>query len=218
MDPAEIYPELEHQKIDAERLAKQCIHWPEFIPVLIGGLAHEKARVKYGCAKALRILSDKRPELLYANFDFFADLLDHKNRIFQWEATYLLAGLASADKLRKIDQLLDKYCAPIEGPVMITANNVIKGVTRIAAAKPYLADRIAECILRVQHGRYETSECYEITCGLALKAFDEMFDVVSDPKPLLRFARAHLDSPRNATRKVAEKFLGDHTQMERVLA
>jgi len=218
MDPAEIYPELERQKIDAERLAKQCIHWPEFVPVLIGGLAHEKARVKYGCAKALRILSDERPDLLYSDFEFFAGLLDHRNKIFQWEAIYVLAGLASADQERKLDQMLDKYFAPIEGRVMITANNVIKGAIRIALAKPYLADDIVKRILRVQKARYETAECFEITCGAALKAFEELFSLVSDSKPLLRFARAHVDSPRNATRKVAEKFLGDHTQRERVLA
>ena len=181
-------------------------------------LGHEKARVKYGCAKALRILSDERPDLLYTNFDFFVDLLDHRNKIFQWEAIYVLAGLASADKHRKIDQLLDKYCAPIEGPVMITANNVIKGATRIAAAKPYLADRIAERILRVQKGRYETSECYEITCGTALKAFEELFSIVSDSKPLLRFARAHLDSPRNSTQREAEKLVERHAQRQRVVA
>jgi hypothetical protein len=39
----------------------------------------------------LRVLGETRPGLLYPQFDFFVHLLDHQNKIFQWEAARAVA-------------------------------------------------------------------------------------------------------------------------------
>jgi hypothetical protein len=41
---------------------------PRWSEELTRGLEADKARIKYGCAKALRIVSQERPELLYPHF------------------------------------------------------------------------------------------------------------------------------------------------------
>ncbi|MEK7674563.1 MAG: hypothetical protein AAB676_01845 [Verrucomicrobiota bacterium] len=109
---------------------------------LIAGLQADTARVKYGCAKVLRLVSERRPELLYPHFDFFVRLLDHGNKILQWEAVFVLSHLARVDAKDKFDAIFAQYFRPLAGPVMITAANVIRGAARIAPAKPRRADRI----------------------------------------------------------------------------
>ncbi len=180
---------------------------PPFLANLIGGLEAKEARFKYGCAKALRLLSEQRPELLYPHFDFFARLLAHQNKLLQWEAAFVLSQLARVDTGDKFAGVFTTYFSPISGPVMITAATVIQGGARIARAKPRLAERIAAEILKVARARYQTPECRNIAIGHALLALGEFFDLLDDPRPVLRFVRKQLNNPRPATRKKAAQFL-----------
>ena len=180
---------------------------PRWSKELTKGLAADKARVKYGCAKALRIVSEKRPELLYSQFDFFARLLDHENRILQWEAAFVLSQLARVDRDDKFSAIFDKYFSPIPGPVMITAANVIRGGARIARAKPQLADRIAAEVLKVARARYKTPECRNVAIGHAILALGDLFDFMEHPEPAFQFVRSQIKNSRPATRKKAQQFL-----------
>ena len=65
------------------QLARKAICNPQLFSEIAEGLKAEKPRVKYGCAKALRLISEQRPDLLYPHFDLFVRLLDHKNKILQ---------------------------------------------------------------------------------------------------------------------------------------
>ena len=179
-------------------------HWLE---ELLRGLDADKARIKYGCAKALRLVSEERPELLYPRFDFFVGLLDHENKILQWEAAFVLSQLARVDDDGKFAAIFDKYFSPIAGPVMITAANVIRGGARIAQAKPQLADRIAAEVVKVARARYQTRECRNVAVGHAILALGDFFDLLNHPGPALRFVRRQLRNPRPATRKKAKQFL-----------
>jgi hypothetical protein len=171
------------------------------------GLNADKPRVKYGCAKALRLISEQRPDLLYPHFDFFVRLLDHENKILQWDAAYVLSHLARVDAEDKFPAVFDKYFSPIPGPVMITAANVIQGGARIAQFKPHLTDRIAAEILKAGKARYQTAECRNVAIGHAIVALGELVPVLHDPAPAVRFVRRQLKNSRPATCKKAEQFL-----------
>jgi len=190
-----------------EQLASATINDPRRLPELIDGLSSEGAVPRYACAKALRLISEQHPALLYPRFDFFTALLEHSNRVFQWDAARWLARLAAVDVEERFADIFERYFAPIPGPVMITAANVIQGGALIARAKPALADRIAAEILKVGKARYATPECRNIAIGHALVALGEIFELLSDPAPVLRFARRQLQNPRPATRRKAERLL-----------
>jgi hypothetical protein len=174
---------------------------------LTRGLDADKARVKYGCAKALRIVGEERPELLYPHFDFFVRVLGHENRILQWEAAFVLSQLARIDSDDKFAAVFDKYFSPIVGPTMITAANVIRGGARIAQAKPHLADRIAAEVLKVARARYQTPECRNVAIGHAILALGDFFDLLNNPRPVLQFVRKQIKNSRPATSKKAAQFL-----------
>jgi hypothetical protein len=50
--------------LNPPQLARKAIKDPGLIPDIIEGLKADKARIKFGCAKALRIISELRPDLL----------------------------------------------------------------------------------------------------------------------------------------------------------
>jgi hypothetical protein len=189
------------------QLARKAIRNPHLFPELAEGLKADKPRVKYGCAKALRIISGQRPDLLYPHFDFFVRLLDHENKILQWDATFILSHLARVDTDRKFTAIFARYFSPIPGPVMITAAHAIQGGARIAQAKPRLADRIAAEVLKVATARYQTPECRNVAIGHAIVALGAILPLLRHPTPAVQFVRKQIRNRRPATRKKAEQFL-----------
>jgi hypothetical protein len=200
---------------DPQRLADRVIEQPELLAELFRGLKAPQARVKYGCEKLLRRVSERRPELLYPRFEIFEALLEEENTFLKWGAIQTLANLARADSQGRIDKLFKQYFAPVRGPVMITAANVIGGGARIGVARPGLADRIARQILQVETAAYMldgtlSPECRNVAIGHAIDAFDRLFDSLKRKKPVLEFVRRQLGNSRQAVRKKAERFLLIH--------
>jgi hypothetical protein len=193
--------------LNPAQLSRRAIKDPGLIPAITEGLEADKPRIKYGCAKALRLIAELRPDLLYPHFDFFAGLLDHENKIMQWEGVIVLSHLARADVDDKFPAIFARYFSPITGPVMITAANVIQGGARIAQARPALADRIAAEMLKAGIARYQTPECRNVAIGHAILALGAMLPLLHQPAAAVRFVRRQLSNSRPATRKKAEQFL-----------
>jgi hypothetical protein len=84
---------------------------------------------------------------------------------------------------------------------------VIKGAVVIAAAKPYLAERIAKQLLRVEKARYATPECRNVAIGHALEALRKLMTLLPDARGVRRFAARQVDNPRRATANKARKLV-----------
>jgi hypothetical protein len=192
---------------DKEEIADSIADDPAQLEQVLGGLNSKKASIKFSCSKVLRIISEKHPEALYSHIDSFIKLLDSENNIMKWGGIYVIGNLACIDNEKKIDAILTRYLKPIKGPVMITAANVIGGAAKIAAAKPYLAERIATEILKVEHVEYVTAECRNVALGHALDAFELLFRHIKNKQPVIDLVTKQLDNTRNSTRKRAEKLL-----------
>ncbi len=192
---------------DPRQLARTVLKNPRLVEKLTQSLNASDARMKYTSAKALRLISEEQPRLLFPYFDFFVHLLDHENKILQWEAAFVLSHLIRVDADDQFAAIFDEYFAPISGPVMITAANVIQGGARIARARPQWADRIATEVSKVARARYQTAECRNVAIGHAIVALGEIWDLLHHPTPVLRFVRKQLKNRRPATRKKAEQFL-----------
>ena len=77
---------LMDKSLTKEGLLKRVKQDFSLIPLLLMGVAHPKAAVRYGCSKVLMDLSEEHPEKLYQHFDFFVNLLDSKYRILTWNS------------------------------------------------------------------------------------------------------------------------------------
>lgn len=192
---------------DKEARANQIIKNPAELPEILNGMNSDRAPVRYGCAKILRIISEKAPEILYPRMDLFIKLLDSKNNIMKWEGIHVIANLAAADPDDRIERIIDKFFAPIPGPVMVTAANVIAGAAKIALAKPRLTERITREILKVEKAKYQTDECRNVAIGHAIKSFSQFFSQIEDKEPVKKFVMDQLENSRSGTRKAAENFV-----------
>ena len=152
-------------------------------------------------------MSEKHPKALYPHIDSFIKLLDSENNIMKWEGIHVIGNLARVDKDKKIDAILNKYLKPIDRPAMITAANVIGGAAKIAAAKPYLTERIAKAMLKVEHAEYDTDECRNVALGHTLDAFEKFYDKIEEKQPVIDLVTRQLDNTRNSVRKRAEVLL-----------
>ena len=184
----------------------------DLVPNLIAALSANQARARFACLKDLVGISRTQPEALYPHFDCFVRLLDSRNSIVRWNATRILANLSAADRESKIESILDKYLAPIQGTQMIGAAVTIQSAAAIALAKPQLADRIAGAILGVRRAHYQTEECRNVALGHAIQSFDRFFDLIRRKAPVELLVRAQLRNSRAGTRKKAEKFLKKHNR------
>ena len=207
-----LHRELSRKSADIGAMADLVARRPQSLPDVFDGLSADQARIKYGCLKLLRLISERKPAILYPEFDKFVALLDSENNILKWVAIIVIGNLATADSRKKIDRMLDRYLSPIAGPVLITAANTVGGAAKIAVAKPRLADRIARALMEVEAGNYQTAECRNVALGKVVESLTLFFDLVEDRRPVLEFVQRQLKNPRTAVKRKAAEFLKKYSQ------
>lgn len=183
---------------------------PRSLPEVFDGLRSNQARVKYGCLKVLRLISERNPGVLYTEFDRLVALLKSKNQFLRWGAIIVIGNLAVVDSEERIDRILSRYLRPIPGPILVTAANVIGGAGKIASAKPYLADKIARALMRVETASYRTAECRNVALGKAVESLGQFFPHLKEKRSVMEFVRRQLDNRRSSVRRKAATFLKQH--------
>ncbi len=182
----------------------------DFLPKLLEGTSSFNATVRYGCGKVLMDLSEKYPKKLYSYMDSFIELLNSKHRILTWNAIAIIANLTRVDEEGKFDAIFDKYYSFLSNEYMVTVANVVVNSAKIALAKPYLAQRITEQLLKVQDLKvtpHLTEECKLVIEEHAIKAFDSFFDRIEATEQVVAFSQKHLNSSRASLREEAQIFL-----------
>lgn len=215
MAKTDIIEQLGRKRADIPAIVERIIECPEYIAQLVESLQNEKGTARYGYEKALRLVSEERPELVYPWFDVFVAMLDEDNSFLKWGAIMTVAHLTAVDSEQRFEAIFEKYYAPIAGPVMITAANIIGSSPRIALAKPHLTERIVQEILKVRKARYErkgspSPECRNVAMGHAIDAFDQFVDRIEDKASVIKFVKSQLKSTRKPVVKKAEMFLRKH--------
>jgi hypothetical protein len=203
------------QEYDKEILADELIRSPENIPQALEGLNNRKGSIKFGCDKILRLISERRPNLLYPHFEAFVEKLDSDNSILKWGAILVIANLAAVDTESKFENIFNRYFSPITDESMITAANIIGNSWKIAFSKPHLVKKITAEILKAENTNYRSKgeispECNKIVCGYAIDSCDKFYDKISDQKPVVEFVKRQLSNTRKAVARKAEKFLRKH--------
>ena len=180
------------------------------IPLLLEGVAHQKAAVRYGCSKVLMDLSEENPEKLYPHFNFFVNMLDSKYRILTWTALAIIANLTKTDTDNKFDAIFGKYYSFLDKKYMVTVANVVGNSGKIVLAKPYLVPEITNELLKVEHlsiTPHLTDECKRVIAQQAINTFYEIFDRIDQKEQVLSFVQLYVDSPRKKLKTSAKKFL-----------
>lgn len=180
------------------------------LPLIVNGVSSSKASIRYGCAKILTDLSEAHPKELYRQMDFFISLLDSKYRILTWNAIAIIANLTKVDKDKKFDDIFEKYYGFLDDEYMVTVANVAGHSGKIALAKPYLAHKIVDKLLKVDDisiTPHLTEECKRVITEKTINSFDMFFDKIKQKRRIVNFVEKHSSSPRKTLRQAARDFL-----------
>ncbi len=210
MVESQIQKEIARRGSDKAKIAGQIIKTPQLLMEIVKGLSSEKASIKFGCAKVLLLISERKPEALYPEFDLFAKMLNSENAFLKWGAILTIANLTKADVENRFEKIFDRYFSSIPGPVMITAANTMRGGVKIALAKPHLVQKIAKEILKVEKAAYRTAECRNIALGHAIASLDQFYELIQDKGAVIDFVTKGLKNTRAAVHRKAERFLRKH--------
>ena len=204
-------------KIADKSLKKQALYSMveqnfSLVPLLLEGVSSQKPTVRYTCGSVLMELSAKYPQKLYPYMDNFIALLDSKHRILCWNAIYTIANLASVDTDQKFETAFDKYYSLLGSGYMVTAANLMGASGKIAVAKPQLANKIAEELLKVENlsvTPHLTEECKLVIAEHAIESLAQFFDKLAPQtqREVSRFVERQLGSPRLSLRKQAAAFV-----------
>jgi hypothetical protein len=206
----ELLQKLGNREISKAQLFGQVEADFSLIQQLLEGTSSSKAAVRYGCGSVLVELSEKHHDKLYPHMDKFIALLDSKHRILTWNALAIIANLTAVDADRKFDALFDKYYSFLGNEYMVTVANVVVNSAKIALNKPYLTDKIAVELLKVEKLKttpHLTEECKLVIAEKAIQTFSTLIRHSENKKALLDFARKHQGSLRTSLRKEAQNFL-----------
>lgn len=98
MNSDSLLEELDKKEDNAEQIAELVIADEKLIGNLLAGVSSKNARVRYKCAKTLRIMSEKNPQVLFPYVVFFEKLLSSRNSIIKQDAAQVLENLVVVDE------------------------------------------------------------------------------------------------------------------------
>ncbi|HJX23420.1 MAG TPA: hypothetical protein VJ574_03310 [Candidatus Bathyarchaeia archaeon] len=207
---ADLLERLADKSMTKEELLRKVRQDLSLLPEVVEGVSSPKAAIRYGCARALMDLSEEHPEKLYPYMEHFIGLLDSKYRILIWNAMAIIANLTSIDKDRKFDDIFDKFYSFLNDEYMVTVANVVGHSGKIALAKPQLAQKIADELLKVEGistTPHLTEECKRVIAEGSIKSLSLFFDKIEDKERVIAFVRRQIDSPRRTLKTEADNFL-----------
>lgn len=210
-----ILEQLGTKGADIDAIATRLTRTKKQIPIVVEALQVEKSSKKYAYEKVLRTLSEKKPELIYPYFDVFSRLLNNDNSFLKWGAIMTIANLTFVDSQNQFEGIFKKYYAPVRGPVMVTAANIIGSSEKIVQAKPMLADSIAVEILKAEKANFQNKgtlspECRNVVIGQAIDTFDRVFERIGPKTKVMNFIKRQLKNTRKQVVQKAERFMRKH--------
>jgi hypothetical protein len=201
---------LGDKSITKEDLLRQIKQDFSLVPTVIDGLSSSKATIRYGCGKVLVDLSGTNPDRLYKYMDAFVRLLRSRHRILVWNGTAIIANLARVDTERKFDAIFGEYFALLNDEYLVTVANTVANSAKIALAKPYLIQKIADELLATDNlatTPHLTEECKRVIAEKAIDSFSLFFDKIEDQEKVIAFVSQYRNSPRKTLKKKADEFL-----------
>ena len=192
---------------ETEDVVEKVIERPELVSELLTGIHSINPRIRFESAKVLRIISGRKPEMLYAQKEVFVNLLDSENNILKWNAMDIIANLTTIDSHNEFDRLFKKFYGLLYEGSLITAGHVVDNSAKIALSKPKLQEEITKELLKVEKIPLPTKECRNIIIGKTINALQLYYDKIKDKEAVISFVKRQLNNPRNATKTKAEKLV-----------
>ena len=192
--------------VSVESVAEKALKDEPLLSELLEGLTSKEDEVRYNSFRALLIISEEHPEVLYAHWDYFSSLLTSENSYHRYIAVYMIANLTRVDTKNELERIFDKYCSLLNDKSVMVAGHLAVNLGKIAKAKPRLQTTITNKLLSIDK-TYPRPERRDLIKGRAIEAFNEYFEEAKDKKKIIQFVKEQLESRSPRTRKKAKEFL-----------
>jgi hypothetical protein len=200
-------PDLANKNVNVQSVANVALKDEEFLLEMIENLKSKKETVRYNSSKALNLISEENPDILYLHWDFFFSLLDGDNTYWKCSGIPIIANLTRVDHESKFEKMFEKYYSLLDDKKsFIPAAYLARSSGTIARSKPNLRAKITEKLLRIDKTHHDPQRRDLVKADI-IEAFDAYFEEAEDKREIVEFVKEQLkcDSPK--TRKIAAKFL-----------
>ncbi|MFX0175282.1 MAG: hypothetical protein ACFE85_03515 [Candidatus Hodarchaeota archaeon] len=193
-------------EIQAENIVKRVLQEKKYLSELLDGVTAKDEKVRYPNAIALEILSEKNPEIVYPDWEFFVELLDSKNSYHKSIAISTISNLTAIDREKKFEKICDHYFNLIDDKSVMVARKLAIFARRIAAAKPNLRSKITSILLNIDKTHHNTSR-KDLIKGDIINFLSEFFDDAKDKNRIIEFIKKGLKSSSPSTVRNAKEFI-----------
>ena len=157
--------------------------------------------------KKLVKVSEQEPATVYPYFEKIAELLGNDKDAIRWTAMKIIGNLAVVDKDNLIDNYLQFFLDALNKGNMITANNAINALTKIAIAKKQHLDTVVTAFLDIDKFKYELPEYSNVIAGKAITALISLFPFSAQKEEIKKLAELHIKRGRPESLARAEQLL-----------
>ncbi|MBM4400754.1 MAG: hypothetical protein FJ045_02260, partial [Crenarchaeota archaeon] len=147
--------DLEKKTPEQQKIAEDAVKDGKVLAELLDGLLSKKCAVRYKNFKAVYLISEDHPEVLYSKWSFFETMLKSKNNTVMFYAIHVLANLAKVDGAGKFETIFDQFYDIVNGGALVPACHVAYVSHKIVKAKPELTDKITERLLNLNKATYK---------------------------------------------------------------
>jgi len=199
-------PDLSQKDLDIEEVAQVALGDEEFLSELIQNLKTKQETIRFNSSKALNLICETNPEVLYPDWDYFFELLEGDNTYWKCSAIPLIANLTRVDKNKKFETIFEKYFDLMNDRSFIPAAYVARSAATIVNAKPKLQRNITKKLLSIDETRHDPQR-RDLVKSDIIEALDKYFEEAENKRQIIEFVKLQLNCDSPKTRKTAAKFL-----------
>jgi hypothetical protein len=192
---------------DLEGLAEMIMDSGQVLPEALANLTQKDETVRYNSFRALKILAETRPELLYPHWDVFVTQLRSQNSYHILSGLHLIADLTAIDGYSRFEKIFPEYYDLMSHKNMVIITHVALASGRILLYKPSLRKKVENKLLGIDTYLEHQKHRDLIKAGV-LEAFLEAVKVLTQRDKIRRFALPLIDSADSPKcRKLARTLL-----------
>ena len=193
-------------EIIANEIVSNILDGNNLVSELIQGVLAKEDSIRYPNTIAIEILSEKEPQLLYPQWDFFIDLLKSKNAFHRSTAIISISNLTKIDSEKKFEDIFDSYFRLLNDKSVVVTRKLAIYASRIVRNKPILKEKITDTLLSIDETQH-TSSRKDLIKGDIIESISDYFECIEDKDTIIKFVKNQLSSSSPSTVKKAKEFL-----------
>jgi hypothetical protein len=186
------------------KLAQELISDPMFLDEFINNFYKQKCAARYKDFKALHLVSEENPEILYKYWDDFVAFFHSGNNSLVFYGIHIITNLLCVDKNKKFTKIFEDYFMFLEGTDLIPACHIASTSWKIVLAYPGLEQKVTEKLLNTSNSSHQHRE---IICANVIESFLKYFGKSNFKESIIEFVENFKDSKSLKARKAVKDFI-----------